>query len=225
MRGWHNNEPREGDEQSSFVIVMLVRKMFQRLFKKPILEPPVNWREAATDLCARFFVGLAVGGGLCVLLVPVIFWPGRRIPRSLFDQIGQPGWIGWLFVVALLVPAIIGALTTRLHLRASESQLFGSGADVDDRVKTGCMGILLPLALAAYGVHRILYPRKLNRFTGRPVETDDVVSLGICALGMALFAHGWGFVPYTRIPFLKYLVMGLGVVAFVYGLSWANRGN
>jgi hypothetical protein len=225
MRGWKNNEPSECDRQSSFVFVMLAKKVSYRLFSKPIQETPVNWREIMTDVCARFFVGLVMGLGLCVLLVPAVLWPSRRNPHSLFEQVDQTHWISWLFVTALIGPAIVGVLTTKLHQHSSRNQFFGSGADLDDRVKTGCMGILLPLALAAYGVHRILHPIKLNRFTGRLMETDDVVSLGICALGMALFAHGWGFVPYTRIPFLKYLVMGLGVVAFVYGLSWANRGN
>jgi hypothetical protein len=87
------------------------------------------------------------------------------------------------------------------------------------------MGFLLPLALAAYGVSRIAHPRELNRFTGRWRNPEDVVALGICALGIALCVHAFGFVPYQRIPLVKYLIAAAGAALFIYGLYWPLAGR
>lgn len=90
----------------------------------------------------------------------------------------------------------------------------------EDRYKTGCVGIVLPVLVAAYGLRRILHPRQFNRYTGQWLEGDGVVGLGISALGLAVFAHGLCFAPYGRIRFLKYVIAGVGVVFFCLGILW-----
>lgn len=92
--------------------------------------------------------------------------------------------------------------------------------DADDRTKTGCLGILLPLAVAAYGAYRIVHPREVNRFTGQPYEGNAVVGLGVSAIGLAVFCHAFGFIPYRRIAGLRWVVAALGVTIFFLGLFW-----
>lgn len=184
----------------------------------------MDWRETWTEVCARFFVGLLAGGGLCLLMIPLLFWPSRRVPRSLFEQLGEPGWTGWLFLVVLLAPALTYALATRVTLKGQpqgncRSPMY-SEEDLDDRAKTGCMGILLPCLLAAYGIYRITHPRKLSRITGTLRNPEELVALGISALGLALVVHAFGFVPYDRVPLLRYIFAAVGVSVFFYGLAW-----
>lgn len=87
----------------------------------------------------------------------------------------------------------------------------------DDKVKTGCMGILIPLACAGFGLYRILHPHEYNRGIGHAYEGAAVVGLGLNALGIAVFVHALGFVPYERIPWLKRLVAAVGVDLFICG--------
>ena len=81
------------------------------------------------------------------------------------------------------------------------------------------MGILLPLAAAAYGAYRIAHPGKLS-YLFHTLGNSSGIWVGVCALGVALFVHGLGFVPYERIRFLKYLIASLGIVLFIVGLFW-----
>jgi|tagenome__1003787_1003787.scaffolds.fasta_scaffold14693138_1 hypothetical protein len=92
--------------------------------------------------------------------------------------------------------------------------------DSNDRAKTGCLGILLPLALGVFGVHRVLHPPHVDYLFHRPVDPSTRIPVGIFALGLALILHGMGFVPYQRIPGLRYVIAALGVAIFVYGLVW-----
>jgi hypothetical protein len=93
--------------------------------------------------------------------------------------------------------------------------------ELDDHVKTGCMGILIPLAVAAYGIYRMMHSKGVT-YRGQPRPPDDVIGGGIAALGMALFVHGLGFSPYEKVRFLKYVVAGIGIAVFVYGLTWPH---
>lgn len=70
--------------------------------------------EIFSEMLARFFVGLLLGGIACVALIPIVFWPGRRTQRAIFNEISDTNWALWLFAGALLLPAIIGALSTLL---------------------------------------------------------------------------------------------------------------
>ena len=86
--------------------------------------PPyrIDWKETLADMAARLFVGLFIGGALAFLLVPVVFWPGGRRTRSrpsLYESLGQPDWIGYVFLGVVLVTAAIMSLRTkaRLHYR------------------------------------------------------------------------------------------------------------
>lgn len=220
---------QEPARRPPFVVVVCLKAVLGFLLRLPSPRPTVDWRETATELGARFLVGLVIGAGLCVLLVPVVFWPSRRVPRSLFEQMGEPGWIGWLFLAVLTGTALVWALTSRVSWRDGDIlpgfTLTTGGTDLDERVQTGCMGLLLPLALAAYGIYRITHPRKLNRFTGTWRNPEDVVALGICALGIALCVHALGFVPYQRIPLVKYLLAAGGVALFIFGLFWPMAGR
>jgi hypothetical protein len=92
--------------------------------------------------------------------------------------------------------------------------------DSDDKAKTGCMGILLPLALVIFGIHRIRHPPHVDYLFQMPADPSTRIPAGICALGIAIFLHGLGFVPYQRIPGLRYLIAAVGTGVFIYGLSW-----
>lgn len=210
-----------------FAIIALLQWLFCRLLLRRNSLPPVNWRETAEHAVARFFVGLAIGFGLCVLLVPLVFWPSRRQPRSIWDQLGHPGWLGWIFVTALFGSALVGVLTTRVTFQHpdvwSDLALSVSG-DVDDHAKTWALGIVIPLIFGTYGIYTIKHPWELDRFTGRMKDPDVVITTGLLALSMAVVAHAFGFVPYERIPLLKWLIAAAGVGLFIYGLTWPHRG-
>ena len=210
-----------------FAIVALLTGLLFRMMGRQSSLPPINWRETAEDACARFFVGLVVGFGLCVLLVPLVFWPSRGQPRSFWDQLGHPGWVGWIFVAALAGSALVGLFTTRVTFQYRDplGELvaeMSSDVDVDDRAKTWALGILIPLFFAAYGIYTIKHPWEVNHITGRMKDPDVVISTGFLALGMAVVAHAFGFVPYERIPILKWLVAAGGVGLFIYGLTWPH---
>ena len=53
------------------------------------------------------------------------------------------------------------------------------------------MGILLPMAVAAYGLFRIIHPKRLSYVFHTPID-PPIMWLGICALGIALAVHGLG---------------------------------
>jgi uncharacterized RDD family membrane protein YckC len=132
----HDNNPiRYYEGRPPLVAVAVLSAALRLLTRRPRQSPAVDWRETAAEFGARFLVGLVIGAGLCVLLVPVIFWPSRRTTRSLFEQ------------------------------------------------------------------------------------------MGICALGIALCVHAFGFVPYQRIPLVKYLIAMAGVALFIYGLFWPMAGR
>lgn len=88
----------------------------------PIVRIKRRWRafsqagatEIFSELIVRFFIGLLLGGIACVALTPIIFWPGRRTQRPIFNEISDTSWALWLFAGVLLLPAIIGALSTFL---------------------------------------------------------------------------------------------------------------
>lgn len=207
----------------------LVIAMVNRFRSGSVAAVPIDWPETRAEVAARFFVGLMAGGGLCVALFPVLFWPDKRGRISIHEFLGQPTGIGWMFLAVFLGAGLLAAVTTRVALQNRSSLESAvarlSGSDVDDRVKTGCAGLLLPLVIAAFGYYRITHPRRLNRFTGTPNDPQDVVALGIVALGIAVVVHAFGFVPYHRIPVLKYLLAAAGVVLFVYGLKWPFSGS
>jgi hypothetical protein len=213
--------------QPPFAIIALLKEIICRLFRRGSSLPPINWRETMEHACARFFVGLVVGFGLCLLLVPLVFWPGQRQPRSMWDQLGHPGWGSWIFVAALAGSALIGLFTTRVTFRYRDplgDLVAGMSSDIDDRAKTWALGILIPLFFAAYGIYTIKHPWEINRITGRMKDPDVVISTGILALGMAVVAHALGFVAYERIPFLKWVIAAAGVGLCFYGLTWPHRG-
>ena len=86
--------------------------------------PPyrINWKETLADMAARFFVGLLVGAVIAFLMIPIVFWPGGRRTRrrpSLYDGLGQPDWIGYVFLGIVLATAAVMSLRTkaRLHYR------------------------------------------------------------------------------------------------------------
>jgi hypothetical protein len=64
--------------------------------------------------------------------------------------------------------------------------------------------------------------RRQNEKAKNAEDPDVVVSTGFHSLGMAVVAHAFGFVPYERIPILKWLVAAGGVGLFIYGLTWPH---
>lgn len=90
------------------------------LGKRP--EIRIHWKETLLDMFARFLVGLVIGGLLSFLLVPVIFWPGRRRRPSLYEAFGEPAGIGRAFLVAFLGTAVVMCLRTKAHLYYTDSE-------------------------------------------------------------------------------------------------------
>lgn len=206
--------------RAPLAIAAYVNRLARRILKRRQRQALIDWRETAANMISRFVVGLAVGGVLCLILTPIFVWPDPTTRRSVVEQLG-----GWIFWIIALGPATAGALTTRVVIGGTErsERLFASGEDskADDRVKTGCMGILVPIAVAAHGIYRIVRPRRHDLF-GRLVDRDFVIGTGIAALGIAVFVHAFGFVPYARFPVLKYTVATGGVAVFLYGLTWPH---
>lgn len=89
----------------------------------------------------------------------------------------------------------------------------------DDRVKTGCMGILIPLFFGALALRWIVQKRTF-RVASHATTGEAAVGMGIMTLGICLFVHALGFVPYERVPLLKWLLVAAGVGVFFLGLSW-----
>lgn len=209
-----------------FVIIALQQSLFCRLLRWRSSLPPVNWRETAEHACARFFVGLVVGFSLCVLLVPLVFWPSHRQHGWFWDEAGHLGWVGWIFAVVFFGSALTGLLTTCVSFRHPDTWnvfALSESEDIDERAKTWALGILIPLFFAAYGIYTIKYPWEINRITGRMKGPDVVISTGILALGMAVVTHALGFVSYERIQFSKWVIAAAGVGLCLYGLTWPHR--
>ncbi len=82
------------------------------------------------------------------------------------------------------------------------------------------MGILLPLALAVFGLHRILHSPQVDYLFQRPADAATRIPAGLVALGIALFLYGLSFVPYQRGPGLRYVIAAIGGGVFVYGCGW-----
>jgi hypothetical protein len=47
------------------------------------------------------------------LLVPVVFWPGRRGHPSLYSLLGEPDWMVWVFIVPFTGAILFQFGTTR----------------------------------------------------------------------------------------------------------------
>src|SRR5688572_19248080 len=88
----------------------------------------------------------------------------------------------------------------------------------DDRYKTGCLGILLPLALVAYSLRYIVWHYRHPRHECRPASDESLERHGVAVLAIALFVHAPGFVPYKRWPRFRWLLVAGSVVLFFYSL-------
>jgi hypothetical protein len=88
----------------------------------------------------------------------------------------------------------------------------------DDRVKTGCAGVLLPLVVAAYGIRTILRQRTTGRWGREPTVGPEAVEFGIAVLGLAVLVHAWGFDAYKRHPVVRGALIMLGVAMFIKGI-------
>ena len=184
---------------------------------------PLDWWATFAAMRARFLIGLGVGFGLSLLLVPALVWRNPPSGRAPARQFNWPGGSAWPFAAVLLMPAIVGASTTRVRIQKTPQLDSVRLPDAEDgsgeRIKSGCMGILLPAVTAAYGLYYLSHRRMLDRF-GRLRDPDVVISIGLCAIGIAIFVHGLGFVPYERVRGLKYFVAACGATVFFLGLIW-----
>lgn len=77
-----------------FAIIALLSNLYCRPLGRRNTLLPVNWRETAEHAVARFFVGLVVGFGLCVLLVPLVFGPAAAPPFGMGSA--RASRLGWL---------------------------------------------------------------------------------------------------------------------------------
>jgi len=88
----------------------------------------------------------------------------------------------------------------------------------DDSYKTGCIGVLVPLVVAAYGIRTIVRQRTTGRWGRSPTVGPEAVEFGIAVIAVALFAHAWGFEPYRRHPFVRWLLTALSIALFLKGV-------
>jgi hypothetical protein len=88
----------------------------------------------------------------------------------------------------------------------------------DDRAKTGCAGIAIPLACLVYAAFWFATPESLSSWAIRPIRGADAAALGVSIIGLALFVHAFGFVPYQRYPVLRWLLVLGGVSLFFKGI-------
>ncbi len=121
-----------------FLFAALLRVIGHRLFGVPAPSWTIDWKETLLDIVGRFFAGLVVGIGLCILLIPVLFLRTRArkitaLPKhSLFQYLGEPSWIGWLFLGVWIGTGLLWALTTRANLRATEPPRRATSGTAED---------------------------------------------------------------------------------------------
>jgi hypothetical protein len=84
--------------------------------------PQIDWEDTLAEILARTLVGVVLGGASCLLLFPIIFWPGRRGRPSLYDRWGEPDWIAWMFIAPL-----VGAIVFRIALTRATVRDAGKG--------------------------------------------------------------------------------------------------
>lgn len=185
----------------------------------------MDCRQTFAEIRARFLWGVRWGVAVCLLLMPVLLCPWPHSRHSLYDQLGNGHWPVQVSVAVILGLGLVFALTTRARLRepadvVSLTQSGEIGGDLEDRAKTDCLGLLLPLAVNAYAIYQFTHPRRGDYLFHRPMNPDTIVALGIIGMGIALFLHAIGFAPYQRVPFVKYVLASVGVVLFLYGSSW-----
>ena len=175
-----------------------------------------------SSVCMRFSDSLRWGFAVWILLVPVLFcpWPASR--QSLYERLGRPNRIVQASIALVVAVSLAVVLTSRLRLRGrglvrcTDASL-ESGMDLAERAD--CMGILLPLAANVYALYNFTHPRRGDYLFRRSMNPETIVSLGILGLGIALFLHAIGFVPYKRVPFLRYALAAGGVALFIYGAT------
>jgi hypothetical protein len=87
---------------------------------------PVDWGETFADLVARIIVGLAIGAALCLLAVPLLYWPSKhdryRGGVSTYERRMErlAPVRKWVFLTLLVAPPVVYALRTRVSWRVTE---------------------------------------------------------------------------------------------------------
>ena len=79
----------------------------------------------------------------------------------------------------------------------------------------------MPLALVGYALMKIVWHHRNDRYEFRYRSPESIEADGVVMLGMALFVHALGFVPYKRHPVMKWLLVGISIFVFFYGLYGA----
>jgi uncharacterized membrane protein len=97
--------------------------------------------------------------------------------------------------------------------------------DNDNRYQTGCLGILIPLALVAYALSFLIWHYRRERYQFRYRSPESIEGDGITVLGIALFVHALGFVPYKRWPLLRWLLVAAGILLFFRVCTKPPLGN
>jgi hypothetical protein len=59
---------------------------------------------------------LLLGAVVCFLLVPVVYWPGRRGKKSVFEAWGQPEWMGTFFLTVWVGTAVVMMMRTKARV-------------------------------------------------------------------------------------------------------------
>ncbi len=241
----HPEDISQSADQSSDLIEGGARARIKRRWKA---FKQADVKEIVSEVMARFFVGLALGGIACFLLIPVIFWPSRHNPRPIFDEISDVSWAKWFFAAVLFLPAIIGALTSMLddprrgfwgalglERRGVKRQITDGVMIVEeDDQPTSWLGrflskvgnILLWIVLCAPGSLIILYGKhviEVERITGGKFQRT---TYGLAAVGLGWLYVGLGvwvlcecLEAKSERGIFRLLGWVLGVAATVHGVS------
>ena len=155
-------------------------------------------------------------------------WPEGR--QSIYQRLGKPKGIAKTAVAFAIGFAGVFAFATRARPVGSEGlealiPSLASWTDAEDSAKTNVLGIFVPFAISIFEVRHITHPSLTDYLFHRYTDPIGSAGLGIVYFGMALVLHVFAFVPYERVPFLKYVVGFVGIALFFYGAQWAKAAR
>lgn len=101
----------------TLLVWVCLRFLVRPLFGLSPAMRRIDWKDTSAEVLARVLVALVIAAVSCVVLFPVVFWPGRRGRPSLYDHLGQPGWIAWVFISLFVGAVLVAILGTRVSLR------------------------------------------------------------------------------------------------------------
>lgn len=88
--------------------------------------------------------------------------------------------------------------------------------DLNDKIKSFLIGIVLPLLYGLYSAQFAFWGK--TRIRGREVSPEHAVGFGVIGLGLAVCVHAFGFRPYDNYPLIRYCLAFGGALASIISL-------